>query len=541
MENIPAEIIRPIGLLNRILQEPELVAQVQNLEARTLGRVIRHIGLEDAGEIIALATTEQLRQVFEEDLWRSERPGDAETFDAERFGLWLEVMLNADPKSAARKLAEMDREFVVLALTRYILVLDLNEMKYRFLADDAGEDDRVDKVLESSLNHEFDPYWVVAKDDRHWEAVLALLTELDGTHFEFLRQVLERCRRISSGLIEGNGGLYHVLTAGEQLESDAADEREQRRERQGYVAPLSAAHFLHLARRADPDELLRSAAPDPITRAYFAAYAESQASHPVSTVTPVPPQPAAGDAWVRLLQSAHVQPPSCPALPGGVADESQWPIRRALARLAEQDAKLHARRLLELNYLANTLVAGCPHENRRFRPAEAVQAAVATCNLGLEFFAEDASDSEGLARLLREHDLVQLFRFGWSRLNREVTLPVAFALQAALAGLPRRTLKLPRKLRADLEHIADICAALEKAIAAGTPWTAADQLVILEILLDTSEVYALQTFLAECPTIPDALEFSGRWRPHCKSEFIHSREQIQIARAFADSLEAKFR
>lgn len=109
----------PLGsraLLTRILDQPNLVAAIQALPAQALGRLIDHVGLEDSGEIVALATTEQLRRIFDNDLWRSERPGKDESFDAGRFALWLEVMLEAGEEFAAGKLAELPEDLVTLAL-----------------------------------------------------------------------------------------------------------------------------------------------------------------------------------------------------------------------------------------------------------------------------------------------------------------------------------------------------------------------------------------------------------------------------------------
>ena len=70
------------NLLARILEEPNLIDTVQSLDCRTLGKVIRHIGLEDCGELVALATTNQLKKIFDEDLWLLKRPGEDESFDA---------------------------------------------------------------------------------------------------------------------------------------------------------------------------------------------------------------------------------------------------------------------------------------------------------------------------------------------------------------------------------------------------------------------------------------------------------------------------
>lgn len=532
MKSTPARIIRPLDLLDRILEEPEFVTRVQSLDARALGRIIQHVGLEDVGQIVSLATTEQLKEVFDEDLWRSERPGTAETFDAERFGIWLEVMLDADSKGAARKVAEMEEDFVAMALSRHILALDLSELHHLLSEDNSEEYGLVDKALENSLNHEIDSYLVVAKDDCSWDAVLGLLTELDSDHSGFLHRVLERCRRLSSASIESEGGLYNVLSAAEQLEFDVADERERRREQKGYVTPQSAAHFLHLARSIDREEV-SGAVSDPITRAYFAGY-ESSRAHQAPSRMPDQRSANGEDLLARLLESTQTQSEAPLALPGDVSDEPIWPIRRGLARLAEEDEGLYSRRLIELNYLANVLIAGCTHHGRQFRPAEAAQAAVATCNLSLESYGTDRLAPE--ADTLMQFDMVTLFRRGWRRLYREVTLPVASSLHSALKRLPLRASRL---IREDREHIADLCAELEKALAAGTPWTGADQLIILETLLDSSEVYALTTLLAECPTIPETLEFSSRTRPRCRSEFIHSEAQLRLVRSFTECLPEK--
>src|SRR5262245_5080318 len=94
-------------LLAHLLDERELVAAIQGLEPRTLARLIDHVGLADAGELIALATTEQLARVFDEDLWVSDRPGADERFDAARFLLWLEVMLEAGAAFTAARFAEL--------------------------------------------------------------------------------------------------------------------------------------------------------------------------------------------------------------------------------------------------------------------------------------------------------------------------------------------------------------------------------------------------------------------------------------------------
>jgi hypothetical protein len=61
----------PKALVSRIVEDPALVSAVQALRPAALMRLIDHVGLEDAGELVALATVEQLTQVFDEDVWAS--------------------------------------------------------------------------------------------------------------------------------------------------------------------------------------------------------------------------------------------------------------------------------------------------------------------------------------------------------------------------------------------------------------------------------------------------------------------------------------
>ena len=49
---------RSHDLLARVLDEPQLVQAVRELPPRALGAIVRHIGLEDAGELVSLATAD---------------------------------------------------------------------------------------------------------------------------------------------------------------------------------------------------------------------------------------------------------------------------------------------------------------------------------------------------------------------------------------------------------------------------------------------------------------------------------------------------
>ena len=105
-------------LLMRILERPGLVAAVRELPGAVLGKLIDRIGLEDAGELVALATTAQLERVFDDDLWGADRAGGDETFRPERFALWLRVMMEAGEAALVERLCELPQDLVALAVHR---------------------------------------------------------------------------------------------------------------------------------------------------------------------------------------------------------------------------------------------------------------------------------------------------------------------------------------------------------------------------------------------------------------------------------------
>src|SRR5262245_29306806 len=113
-------------LLMRILERPGLVAAVRELPGAVLGKLIDRIGLEDAGDLVALASTAQLERIFDDDLWRAKRAGGDETFRPERFALWLRVMLDAGEGVLVQRLRELPRDLLALAVHRLVLVMDMD-------------------------------------------------------------------------------------------------------------------------------------------------------------------------------------------------------------------------------------------------------------------------------------------------------------------------------------------------------------------------------------------------------------------------------
>jgi Family of unknown function (DUF6178) len=337
---------RSRDLLARLLDTPNLPDVVRGLDAPTIHAMVRACGLEDCGEIVALATPEQLMGVFDLDLWRSAAVGGSvveEQFDPDRFNLWLEVLVDVDVAVAADKLVGLDVDFVTAAITQQLRVFD---QAWRFQDDFAP-------VLDSAASVDVVGYTVVAARREAWDAWLAVLVDLELHHREYLGRLMQACCRITYERIADNGGLYDVLTAREQVMSDVAFDREQRREQQGYVTPAMAVAFLQSARQLRLD--------DP----------------------GVPPRDHVTVSYFRNL-----------------GQRSRTAL--AIANHVGTGVTRHE----ELAYLANVLVAGCSFDSRQMTGTEAGEAVLATCKLGVENWPPQWGDAE--------QDLVTTFRVGWT-------------------------------------------------------------------------------------------------------------------------------
>src|SRR5215213_9941548 len=112
-------------LLDRILETPQLAQVVPRLPPPVLHRVIERCGLEDCGALVALATPAQIGRVFDLDLWRSPIAGLDSRFDADRFGVWLEVLVDQGVEVAARIVAGLDTDLVAAGLAQHVRVFDI--------------------------------------------------------------------------------------------------------------------------------------------------------------------------------------------------------------------------------------------------------------------------------------------------------------------------------------------------------------------------------------------------------------------------------
>ena len=297
----------------------ELLRLVPLLAPESLHALVVQRGLHDSGELLALATPQQLSEVFDLDLWKADRAGGDEHFDGARFCEWLEVLVDAGAAAAAARLVQIDLALVVAGFSSSIKVADLA------VFSPVVEPDGADPVSTPGSGHdryaEIGGYLVVARRPEAWEAILDVLRALEEHHPDAFDRVMHACRTLSNCGREVDG-LDGLMSDTGQLRFDLAVGRERRRERHGFVTPEHARAFLDASRR-------------------FSFMAE----------------PRGGEASPHAPQALQLSTE---------AAEATWVER-------EQ----------EFAFIANALVAGCSILGRPFARREAIDAVTATCNLGI--------------------------------------------------------------------------------------------------------------------------------------------------------------
>jgi hypothetical protein len=522
----------------------DLARVVPQLAPTVLHQIVRRRGLEDSVEIVALATSEQLLRVFDVDLWRIDEPGGEERFDADRFGRWLEVLHEAGPGLGARKIAEMDLDFVSAALSEHLLVLDSTWFLLEASMEEASDDtnpasegplDRLyERVLEGEHACEVGGYRVLARRASSWDALVSLLVDLGATHRDFFGRLMGRLARASTEHLDDEG--YEFLPgAHETVSGDMAAARDERREAEGYVTPIMATAFLSAARGLRPENLVSPPAQDPVTTAWRRAAERRADVRGETTVeraawsTPTGSEGRAGDVarFVADLRRAGAAPQATPRLLAGPgADDRLGLVRAQMRHLQEHDGALHGRRMEELGFVANVLVAGASFNGGPFRPPEAARAAAAACNLGLENWPRawlPHGGSAPPADLLVHYDLVTVFRVGWSVLHERVGLHTGRTLVRILSRLTRDD----GGLHADLAELRD---GLRKQVEAGTPWRERDNLDALAAL-DLPTWSVIVGLVDQCPVVPSE---SGGF------EFVAENRQVEWVDRFLGSVPGRW-
>jgi hypothetical protein len=539
------------SLLVRILDTPQLALAVPHLAPELLHCVIQKFGLEDCSDLVALATPAQLQRVFDIDLWRQTRPGLDEQLDVERFTTWLEVLMQSGATSAAQKVAGMDADLVIAALAQHLRVFDVAT----FQPTESSDDEPLERRRSGEPSCELGGYLLEATRSDAWDTIVDLLATLESNHPDYFHRVMRGCRHLSNEGFEQDG-LDDLLDDRAQDLFDLGLDREHRREQRGFVTPAQARAFLHDARRV---HLQQPTPPpsNPIVRAYFRAIAETPATDPAAAaVNELPPASSGSSntaeaaqavgAVIELLRDAGVlndQPRALlPAAPDGPQVLAR--IQAHMQFASDINPTVHAKRMEELVFLANTLVAGCSLQERPFTEREASDAAMAICNLGLENWPEQWSagrpqhlsvggrDARLPENFLVDHDLISVFQIGWTILHRDVCVYAADCLIAVLGELRCGDREIHSAIN-------DLRRELIKHLQTAEPWAARHALDVIAIL-DMPAWAALLGLLNECPVLHAALVASVNAGPRSVGAadfaFISENSQIATIRQFMRSL-----
>jgi hypothetical protein len=350
------------GVPNQLILR--LAELAPRLRPALLHRVISAYGLEDCAELVAQATPAQLSHVLDLDLWRPARPGLDEQFDAERFGVWIEVLLEAGADLAADKLSQLPSEQLVAGFAHHARVFDIAAIA----SYETTDAERIEsRALGDELAREIGGYHVAARREDAWDAIVAVLMSLAARHHGRFDELMSALRSLSNSRREPDG-LHPLLESRDQMLFDVASERERRRERHGFASPAQARAFLQMSRGVGPGAV---PPPNPIARAYFRSIDTS----PRLNEGPARRDEADVEA-AELLAEAGVLPEQAPrGLLTGGQDQSSSRLahmHRHMQLVLERDPAAYGERNAELAYLANVLMAGASIQSRPFTAQEAL-------------------------------------------------------------------------------------------------------------------------------------------------------------------------
>src|SRR5262249_25095569 len=207
---------------------------------------------------------QQLQRIFDLDLWRASKPGLDDQFDADRFAIWLDVLMESGASVAAHKVAAMDSDLVIAALAQHMRVFDGAAVSaFQTLDGELIERRRAS----DEPTCEIGGYLLEATRTGSWDSIVALLLALDEEHADYFHRVMRACVRLSNSGFERDG-LDDLPDDRAQDMFDLSIDRDERREKHGYVTPAQARAFLHSARRMSLGDAAAPAA-SPLARAYF--------------------------------------------------------------------------------------------------------------------------------------------------------------------------------------------------------------------------------------------------------------------------------
>jgi hypothetical protein len=506
--------------LRNIVENPALPAVLGHMQPKTLARLVDRVGLNDAAEIMALVPVRNLLRALDEAVWKSPRPGASQEFDPAEFVGWLQIWIGVDDLFVAERLAAINDEYLAMCLSSVLLVdgsassgfaADLSE--YAVYSHAPGEPGYTD-CSKSDCYAIYGHFLVRPPFEDDWEIIRAALDALWRHEPDRLLHVL--------GTLASSESMHNSAGRRTSLNLDVAFERERHFELRGYVSQTGARAFLASISITTTQELLMMSVYDNETHRFLAGIENPDAGqHPIEKVTVIdgaddellqiqnesrgPASTPASQEQIRALSrilenEAIVEPKRFKSLPSHKHERGPL-LAELLHHLEGDNQEAFQQRTRELAYLAAVLMAGSSLEGQPFNGADARDAALATCNLGVEFIH---SRQSGL-KLDKEPGLIRLFLIGWQLLDT-LRDRVIDAIKASLVDLETtQQLKSSAWLRNEAQiGIRDLQDAVERHHFAD----ARDAATFLSIVFDATACQQIAPLLDHLPHFAPIIEKS---------------------------------
>lgn len=493
-----SQVQRHRSLVRKILDNPNLPAYIAHLESPILNRLINYVGKEDAQELIAHATPEQVKDLIEVDVFSNSAPGREEQFDPDRFLEWLVLFEDLGPGFLAEKVVGLGEGILALTLDKHVVVVDVTRVGV------------TDNHFEAVAIETFANYGVLPKDEDSWPQLREILTLVWDADPDFIETVLARCCQRRSLMSEQT----HIA-GNDTLDVDVAFEREGSRRAKGFVTPLSAAVFLGEAKGASIEDLLIGVTYDPVTAMHLRAIrAQRAARGEVHQRSADQREMAKSDAEPGniedlLVEAKVLRPSAATSLLSGPRRETDLELRSLMRALGDRDHEALEQRFDEILFLANTLVAGTSFQGRVFTEAEAVQCVYATANLGITFCREEEpfDDDSTMLRTFLEMPpgLIKAFRIGYHLIGQLPFKAIVALVRLLSSTRAQRTLRSHRWLQERIAEDLEI-ESLRHGVTFDHIAKAKEVLVMMATLFDATTCEQLRIICDPVPCMPRSLE-----------------------------------
>jgi hypothetical protein len=485
------QLSREIRSLRAVLDDPSLPALIQSLPARDLAQLCARVGIGDAAQIMALAPVGRLVQALEASVWKTPRPGVPEVFDARELIDWIRTWLDIGEMFTAQRLAAVPDETLMLYLSQLANVSTTPMWGF----ERSTEIEDLDRIYAPSHDETaYGPYIVSARQLDDWEPLRDSLDAMWADAPERLSALLMQ--------LVGDESMAAPQRNRDSSNQDFVAQRDRTREQCGYVTANGARAFLAQAHSAF-DDLAAQCEYDLETRRYLSGLADDDATAEASDTrteaddkapAAVPDEVPLMALQTALEDAGLLEPRAERVLLRHEAPTRQLAVVTLLQALAAADAVQFDARAREVAYLGSVLIAGIAVDGSPFNPAQARDAVMATCNLGLETLRSRGEQ----VRIDHEPGLVRLFLVGFSVLG---TLPAKIA-RSCLAHLQALRQDCAEPLHEWLVEQAEVCVAdLNTAVAAGNLAAAREAMLALCFVFEPRACQAVVPLLDDLPRL----------------------------------------